>query len=214
MKRVMLAVMAAGAMIAPAATPAYAVTLSAAAAVTGHKVAKCIYARRPADVVAALGTTGAAEYQRYYATLSRSPQCREIGIESAEVDGAAVIVPADILRGMLAEQALAGATRFRGLQPVQGAASYQRPWFAATGRDATVDEMAVCTVEQNPSAVRMLIDAKPEGNAELEAIRGLSATLGACLPQGATLAANRQSLRAALADALYQRAIAPALASK
>lgn len=214
MKRSMLAVMAAGAMIAPAATPAHAATLSADAALTGHKVAKCLYTKRRADVVAALGASNEADYQRYYVALSRSPQCRDIGIESAEVEGAAVVVPADILRGMLAEQALANSAKVRALQPVAGEASYQRPWFAATGRNATVDEMAVCTVDQNPAGVRELIDAKPEGDAELGAVRALSATLGACLPQGATLSANRQSLRAALADALYQRASASAMAAK
>lgn len=213
MKRSMLAVMAAGAMIAPLATPAQARSLSADAAVTAHKVAKCIYARRPADVAAALGTTAAGDYQRYHAILSRSPQCRDIGVESAMIDGATVVVPADILRGMLAEEALAGS-RFRSLQPVQSGADYKRPWFAATGRPAAVDEMAVCTAEQNPAGVRVLIEAQPESSGELEAIQGLSATLGACLPQGATLSANRQSLRAALADALYQRAIAPAMAAK
>jgi len=214
MTRAIFAIVAAGVMIAPAAAPVRAATIDAAAALTGHKVAKCLYDRRRTDVVAALGTSTAADFDRYYSTLSRSPQCRDIAIESAEIEGAGVVVPADILRGMLAEQALAGNCTYRGLKPAQAAAGYQRPWFAATGRNPAVDEMAVCTAEQNPSAVRILIDAKPEGGAELEAMRDLSATLSACLPQGATLSANRQSLRAALADALYQRATASALASK
>jgi len=213
MRRALLAVLAAGATIASVAAPARAATLSSDAAVTGHKVAKCLYVRRTADVTAALGPRSAAEFDRYYSALNRGPRCRDIGVKSDEVEGAAVIVPGDILRGMLAEQAL-GATRFRTLQPVQGGTDFERPWFAATGRDRSVDEMAVCTVERDPAGVRMLIDAAPEGGAELEAVRALSATLGACLPQGATLSANRQSLRAALADALYQRATAPALASK
>jgi hypothetical protein len=214
MKRSLLAVLAAGAtLVASAATPAFAEVSQTDLAKAGHKLAQCLYSKRRADVVASLATDSAAEFDRYYRLFSRSQQCGDVGISNADVEGMSFTVPADVLRGMLAEVALGDQKKLYTLQPVQGA-SYQRGWFAATGRNAAVDEMAVCTADQNPDGVRSLIATAPQSDDEKGAVQSLSPTLGSCLPQGATLNANRQALRAALADALYQRATAPALASK
>jgi len=107
---------------------------------------------------------------------------------------------------MLAEAALEKTSADEALQPLAPQPSYEREWFMLTGRDRVVDEMAVCVADQTPAGVRALLATKPEGPEELAAVQALSATLGPCLPTGATLKANRQSLRAALAEALYHRA--------
>ncbi|MFD2499116.1 hypothetical protein ACFSTI_10125 [Rhizorhabdus histidinilytica] len=119
-----------------------------------------------------------------------------------------------MLRGMMAEAVLEKTTKDEALQPLPAATggAYQRDWFAITGRDRTVDEMAVCTAEQNPAGIRDLLATRPESAEELAAVKAVGATLGPCLPQGATLKANRQSLRAALAEALFHRSTEPVVA--
>ena len=121
------------------------------------------------------------------------------------------MVPDDLLRGMLAEAqirrlkpAMVGLDA-RKLQP-----TYARPWFAATKRNIAVDEMATCIAETNPSGVAALIGTEVMSAAEGAAFGALSANFGPCLRVGAKLQANRQSLRAALAEALFHRLYDPA----
>lgn len=215
MTRKQLAIMIAGAVLLPTAAQAdFSRSTTADLTRTGHKVAQCLYAKRKADVVAALGTSVAGEAQRYHNNLRRSSACAGVTVNTSAVEGVAVDIPQDVMRGMLAEAALANIWKLDALQPLPAQPSYQRDWFGATGRDRAADEMAVCAAEQNPAGIRTLIATTPESGEELSAVQALGATLGPCLPQGATLKANRQSLRAALAEALYHRATTPALASK
>jgi len=213
MKQSLIAIMLAGATLAPLGA-AHAVSSGPEFTRAGHRLAQCLYTKRKADVIGALGATSADEGRRFDILLRKSTACQNVTVSTAHVEGATVNAPADILRGMLAEAALRQMGRMPALGPIPDSASYQRSWFAATGRDATVDEMAVCTAEVNPAAVRDLLRTMPDSAEELEAAQSLSPTLGPCLPQGATLKANRQSLRAALAEALYHRANAPSVAAK
>ncbi|KKC27688.1 hypothetical protein [Sphingomonas sp. SRS2] len=215
MTRNLLAIMLAGTLLAPAVAQASSPRSTTADAIrTSHKVAQCLYDKRKSDVMAALGTSADAEAQRYHNNLSRAAACRRITLSNARIEGVAVETPRDIMRGMLAEAALANIWKLDALQPQPAQPSYQRDWFGATSRDRAVDEMAVCAAEQNPGGIRTLIATSPESGDELSAVQALSPTLSPCLPQGATLKANRQSLRAALAEALYHRATTSALASK
>jgi len=119
-----------------------------------------------------------------------------------------VNISTDLMRGVLAEAAVAErpeAATLPALPPPPEKADYVRDWFALSGRDPTVDEMAVCVAEQNPMGIRALIATKAETPEEKAAVQSIAPSLGPCLPQGATLKANRESLRAALADAFYHR---------
>lgn len=180
---------------------------------TGHRLAECLYFRRGSDVIGALTSLSVEDRKRFDRNLSRSVECRNATlVDSPRLQGVAIITPADVMRGMMAEAVLDKSGKDEALQPVAAQAGYERPWFAITGRDHSVDEMAVCTAEQNPAGIRSLLATKPESADELAAVKSLGATLGPCLPQGATLKANRQSLRAALAEALFHRSVEPPLA--
>jgi hypothetical protein len=112
----------------------------------------------------------------------------------------------DILRGMLAEAALQhsrDAEKALPALPLQRV--YQRDWFVVTGRNASVDEMGACIADTNPSGISDLLAASPMSKDEDVAFAALSPSLGKCLRAGTKLTASRQALRAALADAIYQR---------
>jgi hypothetical protein len=112
---------------------------------------------------------------------------------------------------MLAERALTKAgTQLAVLTPLPLQKIYQRPWFAVTGRHLTVDEMGACIADINPGGISALIRTVPTTPDEGQAFAALNADLGKCLRAGTKLQANRQSLRAALADALFQRLYRPA----
>jgi len=210
MTRNLIAIMLAGAMLAPAGA-AHAASSGPEFTRAGHRLAQCLYSKRKAEVLAILGATTAEQAQRFATILRTSTACSDVTVTTREIEGGSINAPGDIFRGMLAEAALRQIDG--GLAPGAALASYQRGWFAATGRDPAVDEMAVCTAEVNPAAVRGLLETTPDSATETAAAQALGATLGPCLPQGATLKANRQSLRAALAEALYHRASSPALAT-
>jgi hypothetical protein len=117
-----------------------------------------------------------------------------------------VQMPRDILRGMLAETALDRADdRVAALQPLPLQQIYQRNWFAATGRHVSIDEMGACIADTNPAGIMTLVRTVPTSAEESAAFSALGGNLGTCLRAGTKLQASRQSLRAALADALYQR---------
>lgn len=119
-------------------------------------------------------------------------------------------IPRDILRGMLAETALGREDKVRALQPLPLQQIYQRNWFAVTGRHVSVDEMGACIADTNPAGILTLVRSVPTSPEENAAFAALGGNLGTCLRAGTKLQASRQSLRAALADALYQRIYGPA----
>ena len=139
--------------------------------------------------------------------------CQDVKVSTREIEGGSIDVPGDVFRGMLAEAALHQIGRAATLAPAASPESYTRGLVRlVTGRDPAVDAMAVCTAEVNPAAVRDMLKTQPDSAEEFAAAQSLGATLGPCLPQGATLKANRQSLRAALAEAVSTIAInTPAL---
>ena len=73
-----------------------------------------------------------------------------------------------------------------------------------------MDDMAVCVAATNPSGVRALLATAPASVNEASSMATLSPTLGRCLQANAKLVGNRQSVRAALAEALYHRYATPA----
>lgn len=65
-----------------------------------------------------------------------------------------------------------------------------------------------CMAAAEPMKVDALIRTQMESRAENAAIGALQPAMGPCLWNGQTIAFSRESLRAALADALYRKAIA------
>lgn len=117
-----------------------------------------------------------------------------------------VSFPPDVLRGMLSEALLRQSMpQVAALVPVARQLAYVRPWFAVTSRNIVVDEMVACVVDVDPAGVASLIRSAPYSPAEATAFGIVGAQFGPCLRANAKLQANRQALRAALAEALFQR---------
>ena len=127
--------------------------------------------------------------------------------DSGFVEGRVIDAPFDVMRGLLAEELVkrdpAKVAQLPMLQPLHEI--YMRPWYVVTNRDPIVDEMATCVAEVNPSGTLVLLQTEAYTDAEMAQVRTLSPDIGRCLRAGATLRANRQAMRAALAEALYQR---------
>ena len=179
-----------------------------------HRFAACMYAKREASVRGLMTSLTPTDQERYGRSLSRLVECNSsVTLSDGTIaEGARFTTSQDVMRGMYAEAILDTIKEDEVLQPLPSQPSYTRDWFAITGRDVVVDEMAVCVAEQNPAGIKALLATSAETPEELAAVRALTPSLGPCLPQNATLKANRQGLRAALAEALFHRATAPATA--
>ena len=182
----------------------------AKAASQGHAAAKCIVNKKRQATERLLSSTDAATVKKVYKDLWAGDLTCYSGFEdndSGFVEGRVIDAPFDVMRGMLAEELVrrdaAGVGRLPVLQPLNQI--YSRPWYAVTARDPIVDEMATCVADVNPVGTLALFQTEAYTEAEMAVVRNLSADFGRCLRAGARLTANRQALRAALAEALYQR---------
>lgn len=175
------------------------------------KIASCMVAKRGAPARAYIDATTTEEADKAQQALFRQIQCISFVNVSDMSDTSVIDVPRDIMRGKLAEALLKEQGKAVAALPVLPLAKeYSRPWFKATTRDPVIDEMAVCVVETNPQGVAKLLATRGYSKDEGTAFGAVVPTLGTCLRVGAKLQANRQALRAALADALYQRLMRPA----
>lgn len=186
----------------------------AAAANDAQAYAACILQSRPAQVQQLLQAQTLAAARNLAQPLSDNGRCIERVFASRAVAPEALAPSLDYLRGNLAEQALLASDNAASLQalPLQQK-RYLRPWFAATGRHPAVDEMGACMADTDPAAIMALIRTTPGSAEESAAIGAMSPRLTKCLSAGTRLDASRQGLRAALADALYQRLANPALST-
>ena len=173
----------------------------------------CVTQMQPAQVRELLQAGSAEEATRPYQLLSADSRCFGKVFGSKDYRPEDASFPIDILRGRLAERALVNAgQQVAALPPLPlQQKRYMRPWFAATGRNAAVDEMGACVADTDPAGVAALLKTGWVSNEESAAIGALAPALTKCLSAGTRLNANRASLRAALADALYQRLNNPAL---
>lgn len=176
---------------------------------TAHAFARCIIMKRRSAAAKFLNAASDAERRATDNVLSRDLGCASLDRETGG-DFQRVSFPTDIYRGMLAEALIRNDTAFEALPALERQPSYARVWYAFTGRPGAVDEMATCVAETAPTEVRAVLAAEPESAGERIAMRGVAPALGPCLRVGATLTSNRQSLRAALAEAYYHRLYAPA----
>lgn len=175
----------------------------------------CVAQKRPAKVRELLQAPTRAAAERPYRSLSDDTRCFSLVFGNEAYRPQDVVFPIEVLRGKLAEQVLlASAVQAAALPalPLEQK-RYIRPWFPATGRDAAVDEMGACMADIDPAGIMALVKAAPETDAEKQAVAALSPALSKCLSAGTRLQASRPALRAALAEALYQRLINPALSA-
>jgi hypothetical protein len=70
--------------------------------------------------------------------------------------------------------------------------------------------VAYCSVHENPLPIRALLATEAGSAAEAEALRALESTFSHCLLKGQTLTVDRLTMRALLAEALYNRVAAVA----
>jgi len=183
----------------------------AAAASDAQAYAACVAKARPRQAAQLLQAQTAAAASDPYRELAHNDYCfSRVFTGAYQPQDAAISVGA--LRGYLAEKALLADPRAAALPalPLQQK-QYTRPWFAATGRHAAVDEMAACMADTDPAAILGLIRTTPGSWDENSWMGSMPASLTKCLSAGVRLDASREALRAALADALYQRVHNPAL---
>jgi hypothetical protein len=195
------------------ASCAFAVTAAAAQSDTRQRYATCLSQTNPGEVKALLHATSSDSAQRPYHSLIDNDRCfaRVFGSQQFRPEDAGASI--DILRGRLAEQELLSQSpQVAALQalPLQQK-RYIRPWFAATGRHPAVDEMGACMADTDPAGIMALVRTTPRFPDETAALAALSPALTKCLSAGTRLDASREALRAALADALYQRLNNPGL---
>jgi hypothetical protein len=178
------------------------------------KMASCLVTKREAGARAYVAAYSADESDRQGAELFREVSClsfMNIG-GSGMSDTIQFSFPREILRGKFAEALLKKQSDAIAVLPALALAKdYSRPWFAASGRNPVIDEMGVCVADTNPNGVAGILATTAYSKEEATAFGAVMPNLGTCLRVGAKLQANRQALRAALADALYQRLTRPGL---
>jgi hypothetical protein len=179
-------------------------------ALGAHEMARCLANKQGGVVRSYLGSLDEAESQRLDRKMDGEHECFSMAEGNDLVEGRVVTFPHDIFRGMLAEWMIKKDERtFAALPALPRQLTYSRPWYALSGRDSSVDEMATCVSETAPVETLALLKTLPYSPDEGAAFGGLGPSLGACLRAGIKVSGNRQSLRAALADALYQRVANP-----
>ncbi|HET7576452.1 MAG TPA: hypothetical protein VFK19_07800 [Sphingomicrobium sp.] len=191
----------------------FAASAATAQSSKAKRYAACVSDRNGKEVRKLMQATSADAANMPYHELINDDRCfsRVFGDQPFRPQDAAESVA--MLRGNLAEHALkADAGKIAALQalPLQQK-RYIRPWFAATGRHPAVDEMGACMADTDPAGIMALIRTNPGYADEGAAVSALTPALTKCLSAGTRLDANRPALRAALADALYQRMTNPAL---
>jgi hypothetical protein len=175
------------------------------------RMAQCLFDRKGDISRAALLATSKQAADADLNRLGGELTCFGVVLSNDLVEGRDAFIPPDILRGMLAEAALDKSRKqVAALQPLPLQKAYQRPWFVITGRPSSVDEMGACVADTNPAGVSALISTKPATPEEAAAFGNITDNLGKCLTAGTQLHATPEALRAALAEALFQRVNAPA----
>jgi hypothetical protein len=204
--------------IVAAGMPLLAAPASAAQASWVSPYVSCLAQMHPQQARALLTAATADEAERTYQALARPDErciAKVAGDHQFTPDQFAVSM--DIMRGDLAERVLlADEERPEGLKlqplPLQQK-RYLRPWFVTTSRHPAADEMAACMADTDPGEILQLVRTAAGSEEEQLVISQMSARLGQCLSAGTRLDASKAALRAALADALYQRINSPVVAA-
>lgn len=113
------------------------------------------------------------------------------------------------MRGLYAETMLRKEKAAQGLQPLPLQKSYDRDWFAMTGRPIALDDMAACVAAIDPAGVQAVLNTGYGSAEEKSAVSALGSDYGQCLQTGFQLRSDSKTIREALAEALYHRAYDP-----
>jgi hypothetical protein len=179
-------------------------------AVGAKRMALCVYNRKETLARQTLLALSKEAQDAAMAKLMGEVQCFGAVFSNDLVEERRVSFPPEIMRGMLAEAALdRSRAEADALQPLPLQQVYERKWFTTTGRHVSVDEMGACIADTNPAGIAALIRTEPGSKEENVWFGGLMDYLGKCLRAGVKLQASRPALRAALAEALFQRFNAP-----
>lgn len=112
----------------------------------------------------------------------------------------------DELRWMSAEYFIArDPAAVAALQPLPRRRIYDRPWFRATMRHNSIDEMAACVADTHPGGILALNRTQLGSVEERAALSALNADFASCLRADVKLHGERKAIRGALVEALYQR---------
>jgi hypothetical protein len=112
----------------------------------------------------------------------------------------------DELRWMSAEYFVAqDGAAVAALQPLPRQRAYDRPWFKASMRHNSIDEMAACVADTNPGGILALNKTQVGSTEERAALSALNPDFVACLRADVKLQGERKAIRGALVEALYQR---------
>lgn len=181
------------------------------AAQAAHELAGCVVDKRESVAHELLASRDLENLKKLGSRISGDVECFGTLPRNHLVEGIRVAYPHDIMRGHLAEQ-LIKRNRIAAsqLQPLPLQRVYSRSWFPFTGRHTSLDEMAACVADTNPAAIMALLGTEPFSNEENAAFGRLVPAMGPCLVAGTKLSGKREPLRAALAEAIYQRLLNPA----
>jgi hypothetical protein len=182
------------------------------AAQTAQSLVVCLVARHGKQAEEMLLTGDEKISDKGYRALMRQAgnTCPMLGDASPVSSSVGFSFPKDVFRGLVAERLLMSKLDTLGAMPVLPVQmAYSRPWFALSGRDVTVNEMAVCLAESDPAGTAALFRTKPYTPQEMTAIGNLGPAMQKCLRVGVKLKANRQTLRAALAEGAFNRLALP-----
>lgn len=200
------------------AAAAVAMWSSAASAATPGRISNvaqlgdCMFRSHRATALRLLNASSVADSDRAAARLKDERTCFAGLPANSALDELLSNYSKGLIRGMIAEAALRSSASASTLpaRPLQQK-RYLRPWFVTTGRDVAVDEMSTCVADADPHGILALIATEPNSFRESYTLGDLQPWLAKCLSAGSRVEADRIALRAALADALYQRLRNPAL---
>ena len=194
--------LAGGAGVALAATPA--------TAVETYRVIACAAERPASQLRKVLDERDPAAVARATAMLDGVNRC-QLGSHVRDADEVTLISgDGAAIRGMIAEAYLKRGKIAASLTSVSPQPTYDRDWYAVTGRPRPLDEMATCVADSDPSGISRLIDTEYGSTGQSAAIKALVPSLGPCLGRNYQLNANPMAIRSALAEALYHRTFDPA----
>ena len=158
-------------------------------------------ARRSAETLLRTISDTNAEYRLIYGPIaSRLDQCSHMGVEVSNI----------LLRGAIAE-ALFRVEFSSRLPQARGAEVMPIRWPPGHANAADlgpVYELGRCVVAQNPRRIHELLKTEPYSPDERSRFSELGPRLQGCLDAGATFSTNCETIRAVLAEALYQWALA------
>lgn len=109
------------------------------------------------------------------------------------------------LQGLFAEASFRALPQDSLVLAVDGAPNYAAGWVSSIPALSVVDRMAICLAAGHPAESIALVRSDPGTPGEAAAMTAVMPHIQTCLVMGATLKADRTTVRLAVATALYHR---------